>query len=88
MSFIDFPELAHIDRETAQAALLLEQAAGHASDDNTAETYAEHAQRLKGAAVIATTAAMELMKASGYYEAAAAAGAHRLLDRDESGGKS
>jgi len=80
--FQDFPDLAHIDRETDRAALLLEQAAESVTDRKTLENegYADRAQRLKGAAVIASAAVAELFKASGWYEAAEAANEHGLLE--------
>jgi hypothetical protein len=83
MSAEDFPELAAKDREADRAALLLETAAENVTDARVDQTYAERAQRLRGAAVIATSAALELMNAAGWYEAAATASAHGLLDSEE-----
>ena len=70
-------------KQASRAALLLEQASAtlHAVDDD--ETEAERAQRYRGAAVLATSAALEIAVTCGWSEAAVAADIGGLLEGEE-----
>jgi hypothetical protein len=65
-------------KQADRAALLLQQAAAtlHAVDDD--ETEAERAQRYRGAAVLASSAALEIAVSCGWSEAAVAVELHGL----------
>lgn len=78
-SLAEFPELAAAHEQAQKAATLLETAAHNLTHYEPDEPLADRAQRLRGAAVIASTAAQEVMGAVGWHEAAAAAASHGLL---------
>lgn len=83
MSTFDFPDLTVAERGASRALVLLETAAQNAREAEGLEGWAERAQRLRGAAALATTAAIELAHVSGWNAAADAASQAGLLDRDE-----
>jgi hypothetical protein len=70
-------------KQGARAAVLLEHAVEtlHAEQPNEERTV--KAQRLRGAAVVAQTAALELMATCGWLESAHAAEQHALIPESE-----
>jgi hypothetical protein len=82
-TFNDFPRLHEKDLEADQAAELLTKAAGVVTALAPAETWQGKAERLRGAASYAESAAHALREAIGWYEAAHAAAESGELDEDE-----
>ncbi len=82
-AFDDFPELAGRERQAERAAQLLVKAAQTVTALAPAESWQEQAQRLRGAASFAQSAATELLTTVGYLEAADAAARAGLLDEGE-----
>jgi hypothetical protein len=78
-----FPELPGRERQAERAAELLSRAAAAVTALAPGETWADHAQRLRGAASHAQTAAAELLSTAGFLEAADAAERAGLLDEGE-----
>jgi hypothetical protein len=66
-------ELAHRMNQGARAAELLRSAADRLEAGTAAETRSEQAARMRGSAVLAHTAALELAASSGWFEALATA---------------
>jgi hypothetical protein len=78
-----FPELPGRERQTERAAELLTRAASAVTAlTPAAETWGEQAERLRGAATFAQTAAAELLSTAGYLEAADAAERAGLLEAE------
>lgn len=80
-----FPELPGRERQAERAAELLSRAAAAVTALAPAETWQEQAERLRGAATFAQTAAAELLTTVGYLEAADAAERAGMLDGTEAG---
>jgi hypothetical protein len=79
-----FPELPGRERQAERAAELLSRAAAAVTAlTPAAETWAEQAVRLRGAATFAQTAAAELLSTAGYLDAADAAERAGLLPTEE-----
>jgi hypothetical protein len=70
----------HQDDQASRAGTLLRHAAEAVDSGRPSETTADRAQRLRGAAVLAQTAALELAVTCGWSEAAASAEQAGLLD--------
>jgi hypothetical protein len=70
----------HQEEQGRRAGILLRHAADAAEAQRANEAPAERAQRLRGAAVLAQTAALELAVTCGWSEAAASAKASGLFD--------
>lgn len=75
-----FPGLAAADAQSQRAASLLETATHNLITPVAQEDWAARAQRLRAAALLATTAALEMMNSAGWSDAASAAAAHGLVD--------
>jgi hypothetical protein len=71
-------------KQASRAVLLLEQAVTSLQVDEPDEASADKAQRMRGAAVLATSAALELAVTCGWLEAAHAAELCGLLDESAS----
>jgi hypothetical protein len=69
-------------KQAGRAALLLEQATACLQVDEPSEDYADRAQRLRGAAVIVTSAAIEIAITCGWLEAAHAAEINGLTENE------
>jgi hypothetical protein len=82
-TFDDFPRLYEKDLKADQAAALLTKAAGVVTALAPAETWQGKAERLRGAASYAESAAHALREAIGWYEAASAAAESGALDGSE-----
>ena len=78
-----FPELPGRERQAERAAQLLERAARAVTALTPGAGWLEQAERLRGAASFAQTAAAELLTTVGYLEAADAASRAGLLDFEE-----
>jgi hypothetical protein len=77
----NFPGLAGANSQANKAIMLLETAAHNLTHylDDESDCLAR-AQRMRGAAILAMTAVLELMNAAGWHEAACAAVVDGLLD--------
>jgi hypothetical protein len=75
----EFPELAHASEQAHKAATLLETATHNLTHYQPGEDRATRAQRLRGAAILCTTAALEIMNTAGWHEAAHSAAVHGLV---------
>lgn len=75
----EFPDLAHAIDQAQKAATLLETAAYNLSHSPPGEDLQTRAQRLRGTAILCTTAALEVMNVAGWHEAAHAAAVHGLV---------
>lgn len=84
-AFDDFPELVTREQEAEKAAELLTRAAAAETAFAPGETWLGQAERLRGAASFARTAADELLVAVGYLEAADAASRAGLLEVETDG---
>ncbi len=80
MSRSDFPDLAHANEQAQKAATLLETATHNLVHYPSDEGPQARAQRLRGAAILCVTAALEISNAAGWHEAAHAAVIHGLVD--------
>jgi hypothetical protein len=78
-------ELKCQQKEAARAAFLLEHAVETLRAEQPGEERSVKAQRLRGAAVVAQTAALELMVTCGWLESAQSAEAHGLVPEVEAG---
>ena len=85
-TFDDFPGLFEADRRAEKAVEVLRSAIDHLHPPRDGEVWADVALRLRGAAVLAHSAGMELAVVSGWNEAASAAGAAGVLDEEETDG--
>jgi hypothetical protein len=79
-AFGHFPELAAREQEAERAAELLTRAAAAVTALAPGEGWRDQAERLRGAATFAQTAAAELLSTAGYLEAADAAERAGLLE--------
>jgi L-asparaginase II len=75
-----FPELPGREQQAERAAELLSRAAAAVTALAPGEDWREQAERLRGAATFAQTAAAELLATCGYLEAADAAERAGLLE--------
>jgi hypothetical protein len=75
-----FPGLAHADAQAQRAASLLETATHTLVTPVAQEDWGARAQRLRAAAILATTAALEIMNSAGWSDAASEAAAHGLVE--------
>jgi hypothetical protein len=80
--FDDFPGLFEASKRAEKAVEVLRSAIEHA-EPRDGENWADVATRLRGAAVLAHSAGMELAVVSGWNEAASAANQNGLLDGEE-----
>ena len=78
-NLVEFPELSHQLREAHRAHALLEQACAMLEQAKANEPPGEHAQRLRGAAVVAGQAIAEIWVSVGWLEGAQAAEFYGLL---------
>jgi hypothetical protein len=78
--FRDFPGLLEADRRAEKAVEVLQSAIAHLHPPRDGECWADVALRLRGAAVLAQTAGLELAAVSGWNEAASSASASGVLD--------
>jgi len=81
-SLDDFPGLADAEKRAEKAIDVLRSAIEHA-EPRDGEKWEDVATRLRGAAVLAHTAGMELATVSGRNEAASAANDAGLLDTED-----
>lgn len=81
-TFDDFPNLPDADKRAVKAIDVLRSAIEHA-EPRDGERWDDVATRLRGAAVLAHTAGMELATVSGWHESAHAAAEAGVLDGEE-----
>ena len=84
--FDDFPGLLEASRRAEKAVDVLHSAIEQTRPPRNGETWADLAVRLKGAAVLAATASLELATVSGWNEAAHAAADAGVLDGSDDDG--
>lgn len=77
-----FPDLAHQVAQADRATFLLEHAVESLTAAKADELPTEKAQRLRGAAVVASQAVQEILVTCGWLEAAHAAEQNGLLEGD------
>jgi hypothetical protein len=78
-NLVEFPELSHQIAESQKARKLLEQVVAMLEHAPSEEPSGEHAQRLRGAAVLGQQAIAELWVSVGWLEAVQSAEFHGLL---------
>jgi hypothetical protein len=83
MSRADFPGLLEAGKRAEKAVDVLRSAIDQVHPPRVGETWETVALRLRGAAVLAHTAGMELATVSGWNEAAHAAAESGVLDGEE-----
>lgn len=81
-TFSDFPGLLEADKRAEKAVEVLRSAIDHLHPPRDGEDWASIALRLRGAAVLAHSAGMELAVVSGWNEAAHAAAEAGVLDEE------
>ena len=79
-TFDGFPELDFQQVQLGKATALLAQAVSQINSPGLDENYADVAMRMRGAATIVHAAVLEIGLTVGWFEAAAAASTHGLLD--------
>jgi hypothetical protein len=84
-TFNDFPGLLEADRRAGKAVEVLKSAIDHLHPPRNGEGWAEIALRLRGAAVLAHSAGLELAVVSGWNEAAHEAADSGMLDERSEG---
>jgi hypothetical protein len=80
-SVSEFPDLPHANEQAQKAATLLETATHNLTHYPPDEPAEARAQRLRGAAILCVTAALEVANVAGWHEAAHAAAVHGLVSR-------
>lgn len=80
--FDDFPNLFEASQRASKAVDVLRSAIEQTHPPREGERWADLAVRLKGAAVLAATASLELATVSGWNEAASAAADAGVLDSE------
>jgi hypothetical protein len=81
--FADFPSLHEASQRASRAVDVLRSAIEQTHPPRDGERWEDLAVRLKGAAVLAATASLELATVSGWNEAASSAADAGLLDGKE-----
>jgi hypothetical protein len=85
-AFRDFPGLLEADRRAGKAVEVLKSAIDHLHPPRDGEDWQAVALRLRGAAVLAHSAGLELAVVSGWNEAADKAADAGVLDEETSDG--
>lgn len=81
--FDDFPGLFEASKRCEKAVTVLRSAIDEVRPPRPGERWSDLAVRLKGASILAATAALELSAVSGWNEAAHAAAEAGVLDGEE-----
>lgn len=79
----DFPDLLEAQQKASRALDVLASAIEQLKPPKNGETREDLAVRLRGSAVLAATACIELSAVSGFHEAAAAASVAGVLEGEE-----